>query len=245
MKAPPITRITATQYSTECWPKIADMVKKILLNPQLKFSQAEFMSLVYKVVGQNHSNLLFDDLIKLISNHLEEIKRFFLELPDDQQFGLRFAQHFIIYRQATFVLSVGFNHLEKNLLKLQKHDGQPPNASNTLVILLNKMFGDKVILAPDHNFQIKNRLSTSLQTISHPNYQIDPNLLMTFIKGLYSISREYADLNPQLFEMYIPCLRPTRGLQEDSRETNTYLTNLQYQGFPVGNCFLKRKFDSI
>lgn len=45
----------------------------------------------------------------------------------------------------------------------------------------------------------------------------------------------YAQLNPQLFSLYIPCLKSSQGIEKDIQETLQQLSQLQNEAQNSGN----------
>eukprot|EP01113_Clastostelium_recurvatum_P038965 TRINITY_DN5891_c1_g1_i1.p1 TRINITY_DN5891_c1_g1~~TRINITY_DN5891_c1_g1_i1.p1 ORF type:complete len:346 (+),score=71.37 TRINITY_DN5891_c1_g1_i1:66-1040(+) len=63
---------------------------------------------------------------------------------------------------------------------------------------------------------------------------IDPTLLRDLILMLHEKDKQHVLLNPPLFSMFIPCLIPCQGYEEDTREAMFLLSALMSQGHMWG-----------
>jgi len=232
MRAPKLTRITKERFEDEYWPRICNTTCDILKDPQRRFSQVELYGDVYNVCCQNHSVLLYNNLLALVGVHMENLHQDFIR-GSGEDFLRTFILRFTSLQKAINIIGVGFEYLERVYISKQ---------STTLKEVLLKMFSEKVIEAPSCPLK-----SSIIYLLQHLPPSADPEGLMNLVTGLYVINKDYANYNPSLFEMFIPCLRPCKGLDIDAIETLELVNRLKCQGYPrTGGCYyLKRKYDQM
>lgn len=233
MRAPKITTITTQSYQTEYWPKISAAVIEILMHPEKQIMQEELYRTVYNVCCQRHQPRLYEDTLKLVRGHLAQM-RVDLLAANEQTFFSLFSRSFVRFHRAVDILCVGFRYLERSYV-LEK--------ATTLMKVFNDTYTAGVLQPPDEPPEVKRRLQITLQHFTPPIP--DPTTTMHLIKGLYALNKEYASFNPFLFAMYIPCLQPPRGLEDDRQETLAHLRILTHQGIPRGEGRRKRTYDDF
>eukprot|EP01103_Thecamoeba_quadrilineata_P006485 TRINITY_DN16207_c0_g1_i1.p1 TRINITY_DN16207_c0_g1~~TRINITY_DN16207_c0_g1_i1.p1 ORF type:complete len:264 (-),score=17.82 TRINITY_DN16207_c0_g1_i1:167-958(-) len=229
IQPPRITRINADEYREIYWPYISKTLAQILSLPNLttnltpSFSREELYRIIYKIC-QKHSNQLFDNLVGFVEDRLNHILEYLESIPDNG-FISTLNRTFVHYTKSVEIISDLFHHLERFL------------EETLLAPLLNKLFEYQLLESPS----IKSRLAFLFQSQNTHLSICDPAVLRNLISGLYSINPELSELNPQLFALYIPCLRPARVLEEEVQETLQYLAQLRGQGFSRGSGYNKRK----
>jgi len=73
----------------------------------------------------------------------------------------------------------------------------------------------------------------------------DPTMVMNLVKGMYELDKGYSVFNPPLFALYIPCLQPSKGLEQDREEVKDLINNLRCQGFGINSESLSKRKHSV
>eukprot|EP01089_Gocevia_fonbrunei_P011968 TRINITY_DN2692_c0_g1_i3.p1 TRINITY_DN2692_c0_g1~~TRINITY_DN2692_c0_g1_i3.p1 ORF type:complete len:238 (+),score=9.91 TRINITY_DN2692_c0_g1_i3:41-754(+) len=231
MKIPSMMRITQQQYEQEYWPKLEIFINCVLNDPKdFVFSQEEHMRTVYNLCCRRYSKNLYDDLLQFLQKYLFNVKQILLK--SNHLFNIEFTEYFFKYRKAIQIFVLTFQYLDKTYVV--------DKLITNLETVFNDLFINIILEAPDDDYFIKQYLMSSFQSLP-PN--ADPSLVMNLVKALYALNKEYASLNPPIFKLYIPCLEPSKGLEEDVKETMDILATLRFQGFPLGVGDRKRKYE--
>jgi len=234
MRVPRITTITTQSYANDLWPKIYAQVTDILMAPEKPRLQEELYRLVYNVCCQRHQFQLYNDLMRVVKEHVTLVRQKLLSATEET-FLFIFAHAFVDYCRSVDVLCVGFRYLERVYIVEKCQD--------TLTMILHKTFSAWILEPSTEPPDIKQRLQATLERLKPPIS--DPSIMMQLVKGLYALGKEYTSFNPSLFAMYIPCLQPSRGIETDQQEALSHLHLLRSSGLPRGNCRLKRKHQDM
>jgi len=215
MYTPKIKIISPEEYAEVHWPKLASIVDQILHKPSQQFSSLDFYGEVYHLCCQRHGPALYSDLLKLLQQHLYNLTSI-LENTPRQNFLSVFLTHFNHFYDAIGILDAIFKYLDKTYIvdKLRK----------TLVSVLEHL------LVKDF-LRRSNTLEKLKDVLHNIPPDIDPAQIMQLIKSLYSLDKDFAQLNVKLFSIYVPCLRPARDLDRDREETNNYIVELKAKGY--------------
>uniref|UniRef100_G1T9M0 CDK2 associated cullin domain 1 n=1 Tax=Oryctolagus cuniculus TaxID=9986 RepID=G1T9M0_RABIT len=152
-----------------------------------------YCSCVYKCVCQQHSEQMYSDLIKKITNHLERVSKELQASPPDlyiERFNIALGQYMGAL-QSIVPLFIYMNkfYIETKLNRDLKDD-------------LIKLFTEHV--AEKH---ICSLMPLLLEAQSTP-FQVTPSTMANIVKGLYTLRPEWVQMAPTLFSKFIPNILP-------------------------------------
>ncbi|XP_075279937.1 CDK2-associated and cullin domain-containing protein 1 isoform X3 [Opisthocomus hoazin] len=174
--------ITIEDYKSTYWPKLDSAIDQLLTQSPgdyIPISYEQIYSCVYKCVCQQHSEQMYSDLIKKITNHLERVSKELQASPPDlyiERFNVALGQYMGAL-QSIVPLFIYMNkfYIETKLNRDLKDD-------------LIKLFTEHV--AEKH---IYNLMPLLLEAQSTP-FQITPSTMANIVKGLYTLRPgEFAD----------------------------------------------------
>jgi len=202
---PPKNNITITDemYKEKYLPQIVQSVQSILNHNGQPVPLLTLYELVYSVCCQRHSQQLYIDFLKLMTTHVQQLQRVLgSTLPEN--FLSTLTHIYEIYNNSVIALCKAFDYLERIYIR--------EKLKSSLRRTLHLLFNTYVL----QNKEIKPRLQSFLS-----NLQVysDPSVLHALVTALYSIDKSYAAQYPDIFARYIPCLTPSRGLDQDMQET--------------------------
>ncbi|RLW02155.1 hypothetical protein DV515_00007408 [Chloebia gouldiae] len=91
--------ITIEDYKSTYWPKLDSAIDQLLTQSPgdyIPISYEQIYSCVYKCVCQQHSEQMYSDLIKKITNHLERVSKELQASPPDlyiERFNIALGQY--------------------------------------------------------------------------------------------------------------------------------------------------------
>ncbi|XP_009582260.1 PREDICTED: CDK2-associated and cullin domain-containing protein 1, partial [Fulmarus glacialis] len=167
--------ITIEDYKSTYWPKLDSAIDQLLTQSPgdyIPISYEQIYSCVYKCVCQQHSEQMYSDLIKKITNHLERVSKELQASPPDlyiERFNVALGQYMGAL-QSIVPLFIYMNkfYIETKLNRDLKDD-------------LIKLFTEHV--AEKH---IYNLMPLLLEAQSTP-FQITPSTMANIVKGLYTL----------------------------------------------------------
>ncbi|KAB0405759.1 hypothetical protein E2I00_001600, partial [Balaenoptera physalus] len=208
--------ITIEDYKSTYWPKLDGAIDQLLTQSPgdyIPISYEQIYSCVYKCVCQQHSEQMYSDLIKKITNHLERVSkelqvivkvdriRFQASPPDlyIERFNIALGQYMGAL-QSIVPLFIYMNkfYIETKLNRDLKDD-------------LIKLFTEHV--AEKHIYSLMPLL---LEAQSTP-FQVTPSTMANIVKGLYTLRPEWVQMAPTLFSKFIPNILP-RAVESELSE---------------------------
>ncbi|KAG9274833.1 CDK2-associated and cullin domain-containing protein 1 [Astyanax mexicanus] len=223
--------MTAEDYRTNYWPKLERAVEHLLTQSpvdHISISYEQIYSHVYKCVCQQHSELLYNDLIWKIVSHLQRVSSELQESPPEsfiEKFNLALTQYTAALQciVPVFIYMNRF-YIETKLNRDLKDD-------------LMKLFSDHV--AEKH----VNTLIPLLIKAEAVPFQVRPSTMASVVKGLYALRPDWAPLAPALFSRFIPQVQPP-ALESQLPQYAVQDQNLQIElslnGFSRGDQSRKR-----
>ncbi|EDO48686.1 predicted protein, partial [Nematostella vectensis] len=190
------------EYSTVFWPKLEGAILLILKqNPGefIPISYEEMYSTVYKCVCWQYSERMHSSLIELVSSYLRQITHELQNSPRQdylEKFHFAMAQYF----QAVAGIVAIFNYMNRFYVV--------PKLHSDLSVQLKTLFMEYVA---DNPLLFSKYLIAEL---SVQPFAVNPQTMMSIIKGLYSLNPGFAERNPALFAKYIPNLLPPSTPQD-------------------------------
>ncbi|KAG3263993.1 CDK2 associated cullin domain 1 [Ictidomys tridecemlineatus] len=192
-----------------------------------------FYSCVYKCVCQQHSEQMYSDLIKKITNHLERVSKELQASPPDlyiERFNIALGQYMGAL-QSIVPLFIYMNkfYIETKLNRDLKDD-------------LIKLFTEHV--AEKHIYSLMPLL---LEAQSTP-FQVTPSTMANIVKGLYTLRPEWVQMAPTLFSKFIPNILPPAvesELSEYAAQDQKLQRELIQNGFTRGDQSRKRAGDEL
>ncbi|XP_006276245.1 CDK2-associated and cullin domain-containing protein 1 isoform X1 [Alligator mississippiensis] len=228
--------ITIEDYKSTYWPKLDSAIDQLLTQSPgdyIPISYEQIYSCVYKCVCQQHSEQMYSDLIKKITNHLERVSKELQASPPDlyiERFNIALGQYMGAL-QSIVPLFIYMNkfYIETKLNRDLKDD-------------LIKLFTEHV--AEKH---IYNLMPLLLEAQSTP-FQITPSTMANIVKGLYTLRPEWVQMAPALFSKFIPNILPPAvesELQEYAAQDQKLQRELMQNGFTRGDQSRKRAGEEL
>ncbi|XP_022354951.1 CDK2-associated and cullin domain-containing protein 1 isoform X1 [Lutra lutra] len=228
--------ITIEDYKSTYWPKLDGAIDQLLTQSPgdyIPISYEQIYSCVYKCVCQQHSEQMYSDLIKKITNHLERVSKELQASPPDlyiERFNIALGQYMGAL-QSIVPLFIYMNkfYIETKLNRDLKDD-------------LIKLFTEHV--AEKHIYSLMPLL---LEAQSTP-FQVTPSTMANIVKGLYTLRPEWVQMAPTLFSKFIPNILPPAvesELSEYAAEDQKLQRELIQNGFTRGDQSRKRAGDEL
>ncbi|XP_028844912.1 CDK2-associated and cullin domain-containing protein 1 [Denticeps clupeoides] len=223
--------MTAEDYKKVYWPKLEKAVQHLLTQgptDHVSISYEQIYSHVYKCVCQQHSELLYHDLIWKITCHLQQVSAHLLGSPPEafiENFNLAFTQ----YTAALQCIVPVFIYMNKFYIERK--------LNQDLREILMKLFSDHV--AERH----VRTLLPLLKTAHCSPFQVKPSTMASVVKGLYSLRPDWATLAPAIFSRFIPQIHPPAvesRLPDYAAQDQKLQMELTRNGFPRGDQSRKR-----
>uniref|UniRef100_G1NYU2 CDK2-associated and cullin domain-containing protein 1 n=1 Tax=Myotis lucifugus TaxID=59463 RepID=G1NYU2_MYOLU len=230
--------ITIEDYKSTYWPKLDGAIDQLLTQSPgdyIPISYEQIYSCVYKCVCQQHSEQMYSDLIKKITNHLERVSKELQASPPDlyiERFNIALGQYMGAL-QSIVPLFIYMNkfYIETKLNRDLKDD-------------LIKLFTEHV--AEKHIYSLMPLL---LEAQSTP-FQVTPSTMANIVKGLYTLRPEWVQMAPTLFSKFIPNILPPAvesELSEYAAQDQKLQRELMQNGFmsPQSDQSRKRAGDEL
>lgn len=189
-----VTSFNDEDYSAFYWPKLENAILLILQQSPGQFipiSYEEMYSTVYKCVCQQYADKMYSSLIELVTSYLRRVSEELQITPRDaylEKFNFAMAQFF----QAVSGIVAIFSYMNRFYVS--------PKLQKDLKTELWKIFTDMVA-----NNEV---LFAVIEEASSKPFGVDPQVMMSIVKGLYSLNPEFSRRNPVLFARFIPNLLP-------------------------------------
>ncbi|XP_040461775.1 CDK2-associated and cullin domain-containing protein 1 isoform X3 [Falco naumanni] len=223
--------ITIEDYKSTYWPKLDSAIDQLLTQSPgdyIPISYEQIYSCVYKCVCQQHSEQMYSDLIKKITNHLERVSK---EL------------------QNKFYIETKLNRdLKDDLIKLftehvaEKHIyNLMPSCHSIRAWKLALLF--EAVFRKDCKY-----ISALLLEAQSTPFQITPSTMANIVKGLYTLRPEWVQMAPALFSKFIPNILPPAvesELQEYAAQDQKLQRDLMQNGFTRGDQSRKRAGEEL
>jgi len=202
---PPKNNITITDdmYKEQYLPQISQSIQAILAHNGQPIPLVTLYELVYNVCCQRHSQQLYIDFLKLMTTHVQQLQRV-LGATTPESFLPTLTHIYEIYNNSVIALCKAFDYLERIYIR--------EKLKSSLRRTLHLLFNTYVL----QNKEIKPKLQSFLSNLQG---YTDPSVLHALVTALYSIDKNYASQYPDIFARYIPCLTPSRGIDQDIQET--------------------------
>ncbi|XP_066477219.1 CDK2-associated and cullin domain-containing protein 1 [Tiliqua scincoides] len=228
--------ITIEDYKSTYWPKLDSAIDQLLTQSPgdyIPISYEQIYSCVYKCVCQQHSEQMYSDLIKKITNHLERVSKELQASPPDlyvERFNIALGQYMGAL-QSIVPLFIYMNkfYIETKLNRDLRND-------------LIKLFTEHV--AEKHIYSLMPLL---LEAQSTP-FWINPSTMANVVKGLYMLRPEWVQMAPPLFSKFIPNILPPAvesELEEYAAQDQKLQQELIQEGFSRGDQSRKRAGEEL
>ncbi|XP_007426999.1 CDK2-associated and cullin domain-containing protein 1 [Python bivittatus] len=228
--------ITIEDYKSTYWPKLDSAIDQLLTQSPgdyIPISYEQIYSCVYKCVCQQHSEQMYSDLIKKITNHLERVSKELQASPPDlyiERFNIALGQYMGAL-QSIVPLFIYMNkfYIETKLNRDLRND-------------LIKLFTEHV--AEKHIYSLMPLL---LEAQSTP-FWINPSTMANIVKGLYMLRPEWVQMAPALFSKFIPNILPPAvesELEEYAAQDQKLQQELIQEGFSRGDQSRKRAGEEL
>lgn len=231
-----LNSMTVEDYKNIYWPKLESAVEHLLTQKacdHYSISYEQIYSHVYKCVCQQHSELLYNDLLQKISVHLDQASAQLSDYPSEgfiEAFNVILSQ----YTTAMQCIIPVFIYLNKCYVERKRNQD--------LRDVLMKLFADR--LANKH----LSILIPLLQNAHAMPFLVRPSTMASVVKGLYSLRPEWANQAPALFSQFIPQVQPPAEecrLQDYAAQDMQLQMELSLSGFPRGDQSRKRARDQF
>ncbi|XP_070540406.1 CDK2-associated and cullin domain-containing protein 1-like [Ptychodera flava] len=223
--------ITKEEYESQYWPKLESAITQLLTQTPgdyIPISYEQMYSCVYKCVCQQHSEQMYNDLLTVISKHLERLS---LELQSSPQESYVGSFNFALnqYTQALGGIVPIFNYMNRFYVATK--------LNTDLKDELSKLF---TIYVADKHVPLLFSLLEEAQT---KPFAVSPPTMANIVKGLYQLKPELAQLKPHLFARFIPNIFPPAKeelLEQYIVETQQMQRELEKCGYTRGDQSRKR-----
>lgn len=218
-------------YRRNHWPNLEKAIDRLLVyspTDHISVSYAQIYSYVYKCVCQQHSELLYNDLIFKVTARLQQVSTH-LEVSPAGSIIEDFNDALTQYTTSLQCIVPVFMYLNKFYVESK--------LNRDLRKDLMKLFADHV--ADKH----VNTLMPLLVKAHSMPFQVQPSTMASVVKGLYSLRPEWAKLAPALFSRFIPQIDPPAvesRLSDYAAHDKKLQLELSMNGFPRGDQSLKR-----
>lgn len=189
-----VTTVNDEEYTSHYWPKLKGAILLILQqNPGefIPISYEEMYSTVYKCVCQQYSDRMYNNLMELVTSYLRRVAEELQVTPAEaylEKFNFAMAQFF----QAVSGIVAIFSYMNRFYVS--------PKLRTDLKAELWKVFTELVADNP--------LLFRVIDEVSSKPFGVNPQIMMSIIKGLYSLKPEFSERNPMLFARFIPNILP-------------------------------------
>ncbi|KAK6293399.1 CDK2-associated and cullin domain-containing protein 1 [Coregonus clupeaformis] len=223
--------MTEEDYRTTYWPNLEKAIDHLLIqNPMdhISISYEQIYSCVYKCVCQQHSELLYKDLMLKITTHLQQVSSYLQISPPGnliENFNIALTQ----YTDALQCIVPVFIYMNKFYIETK--------LNRDLREDLMKLFTDHV--AEKH---INTLIPLLLEAHAMP-FQVRPSTMASVVKGLYTLWPDWAHLAPALFSGFIPQINPPTvesQLSDYAARDQKLQLELSLNGFHRGDQSRKR-----
>ncbi|XP_074882584.1 CDK2-associated and cullin domain-containing protein 1 isoform X1 [Buteo buteo] len=257
--------ITIEDYKSTYWPKLDSAIDQLLTQSPgdyIPISYEQIYSCVYKCVCQQHSEQMYSDLIKKITNHLERVSK---ELQAWERCCSMYAGILAVSMFPGKWNSILHRNASPPDLYIERFNvalGQYMGALQSIVplfIYMNKFYietklnrdlkDDLIKLFTEHVAEkhIYNLMPLLLEAQSTP-FQITPSTMANIVKGLYTLRPEWVQMAPALFSKFIPNILPPAvesELQEYAAQDQKLQRELMQNGFTRGDQSRKRAGEEL
>lgn len=226
-----LNAMAVEDYRKNHWPNLEKAIDRLLVhNPtdHISVSYAQIYSYVYKCVCQQHSEMLYNDLIIKVTAHLQQVSTH-LEASPPGNIIENFNSALTQYTSSLQCIVPVFMYLNKFYIESK--------LNRDLKKDLMKLFSDYV--AEKH---LETLMPLLIEAHSMP-FQVQPSTMASVVKGLYSLRPEWAKLAPALFSGFIPQINPPAvesQLSDYAAYDKKLQLDLSMNGFPRGDQSLKR-----
>ncbi|NXF17976.1 CACL1 protein, partial [Rhodinocichla rosea] len=211
--------ITIEDYKSTYWPKLDSAIDQLLTQSPgdyIPISYEQIYSCVYKCVCQQHSEQMYSDLIKKITNHLERVSKELQASPPDlyiERFNVALGQ----YMGALQSIVPLFIYMH-----------------NYCIFLLKESLCKNLYFLVGQVADCVNFVSALLLEAQSTPFQITPSTMANIVKGLYTLRPEWVQMAPALFSKFIPNILPPAvesELQEYAAQDQKLQRELIQNGF--------------
>ncbi|XP_051508358.1 CDK2-associated and cullin domain-containing protein 1-like [Myxocyprinus asiaticus] len=226
-----VNAMTAEDYRTIYWPKLERAIEHLLTQSpmdHISISYEQIYSHVYKCVCQQHSELLYNDLIWKITSHLEHVSSELQASPPEsliENFNVALTQ----YTAALHCIVPVFIYMNKFYIETK--------LNRDLRDDLMKLFSEHV--AEKH---VSTLLPLLKKAHSMP-FQVKPSTMASVVKGLSTLRPDWVALDPALFSRFIPQIDPPAlesQLPHYAAQDKKLQMELSQKGFSRGDQSRKR-----
>ncbi|TRY65650.1 hypothetical protein DNTS_009880 [Danionella cerebrum] len=226
-----LNTMSVEDYRTVYWPRLEEAIELLLTQSPLdhiSISYEQIYSHVYKCVCQQHSELLYQDLLKKITSHLTQISAQLQESPAEdliENFNVALTQ----YTAALHCIVPVFIYMSKFYIEAK----------------LNRDLRDDLMKLFCHHVAEKHihTLLPLLKRASSMPFQVKPSTMASVVTGLYSLRPDWVSEAPTLFARFIPQIHPPvmeSQLQFYAAQDKKLQMELSQNGFSRGDQSRKR-----
>uniref|UniRef100_A0A8C9VER6 CDK2 associated cullin domain 1 n=1 Tax=Scleropages formosus TaxID=113540 RepID=A0A8C9VER6_SCLFO len=228
--------MTREDYKSTYWPKLERAIDQLLTQSPVDYipiSYEQIYSCVYKCVCQQHSELMYNDLIWKISTHLEHVSDELRCTPPESLIE-NFNSALTRYMAALQSIVPIFIYMNKFYIETK----------------LNRDLRDDLIQLFTHHVAEKHvdtLMPLLLKAHSTP-FQITPSTMASIVKGLYTLRPDWVKLAPVLFSNFIPQIHPPARESElliYAAQDQKLQRELAQNGFARGDQSRKRAGDEL
>jgi len=195
VRIPSYIAIDEESFNREYWPKLESAIKVILnKHPGQPFdlSFEDLYRIAYKCGSQNYLETMFHRLLEIVASHMSSVLSHIEELSPPkylQAVDIFLAQ----FCQAVYGLTSIFSFMDRSYVVVR--------FGRNMVSVLNDQLTEMILA--------NGKVFDTFQQISDGNLEMDPQIVMSVVKGLYAINHDFAKMNMTLFSRFVPNVSPT------------------------------------
>lgn len=223
--------LNAEEYENTYWPMLEAAIQKLLiLSPgeYVPLSYEQMYSCVYKCVCKHFSERLYEDLIKLITSHLNKLSSD-LQLVDQSVYIVKFNAALTQYLQGLGGIVPIFNYMNRFYVESKLNTDMKTELLGLFAIYVAEQHFEKII-------------SMLREALTKP-FSVKPEVMSNLVKNLYLLKPESAMICPDLFSKFIPNVLPPMNicdLPQVIEATRQSQEAMMSDGFSRGNNNRKR-----
>lgn len=190
----------AEEYERTFWPMLEAAIHKLLtLSPgeYVPLSYEQMYSCVYKCVCKHLSEKLYEDLMTLITCHLQKVSAD-LQCVDQCVYIIKFNAALNQYLQGLGGIVPIFNYMNRFYVESKLNT----DLKTELLRLFSALVADQHIP----------KLIPMLNEAQTKPFSVMPEVMANLVKNLYLLKPEFAMVCPVLFSKYIPNVLPPMNI---------------------------------
>ncbi|XP_065072015.1 CDK2-associated and cullin domain-containing protein 1-like isoform X2 [Rhopilema esculentum] len=223
--------IDEASFNTEYWPKIENAINVMLhKNPgeSFQFSYEDVFSVAYKCTTQRFSEQMLLRVTTIIDKFTSCCLANISSLSG-QEYLERFKFFLKQFFQAAEGIAAIFSYMDRNYVVR--------TFGKNMLSMMYWQLSEKIV--------IQSTVFDNLRQISEGDFEVDPQLLMSIIQGLYTLRKDFASFNMKLFKRFIPNIESASNIDCLPAMDDEVLAREIDENKTVERMAYKRKADEV